>query len=52
MWLNQQQITVPAIRAYRKALGQSTPHHVVIDQLFDPVKLREVCQILQQEQGT
>ena len=51
MWLNQQQITAPAIRAYRKALLQSTPSHVVIDQLFDAGKLLEVSRILQQEQG-
>lgn len=51
MWLNQEQITVPAIRTYRKALLHSTPHHVVIDQLFDPIKLLDVSRILQQEQG-
>ncbi|RVU35372.1 2OG-Fe(II) oxygenase [Rheinheimera riviphila] len=51
MWLNQQHIAAPAIRAYRKALLHSTPHHLVIDQLFDPVKLLEVSRILQQEQG-
>jgi len=51
MWLNQQQITAPAIRAYRKTLLQSTPQHVVIDQLFDPIKLQEVSRVLQQEQG-
>jgi Rps23 Pro-64 3,4-dihydroxylase Tpa1-like proline 4-hydroxylase len=51
MWLNQEQITVPAIRAYRKALLHSTPHNVVIDQLFDPIKLLDVSRILQQEQG-
>ena len=51
MWLNQQQITIPAIRAYRKTLLHSMPNHVVIDQLFDPSKLQEVSRILQQEQG-
>jgi len=51
MWLNAQHLTVAAIRAYRKALFHSCPHHVVIDQLFDPIKLQEVSRILQQEQG-
>jgi SM-20-related protein len=51
MWLNQQQITAPAIRTYRKALLHSTPHYVVIDQLFDPIKLLEVSRVLQLEQG-
>ena len=51
MWLNQQQITVSAIRAYRKTLLHSTPSHVVIDQLFDSIKLQEVSRILRQEQG-
>jgi SM-20-related protein len=51
MWLNQQQITAQAIRAYRKTLLHSTPNHLVIDQLFDPFKLQQVSRILQQEQG-
>jgi SM-20-related protein len=51
MWLNQQQITAQAIRAYRKALLHASPQHVVIDQLFDPLKLQQVSRILQQEQG-
>jgi Rps23 Pro-64 3,4-dihydroxylase Tpa1-like proline 4-hydroxylase len=50
MWLSQQQITPSAIRAYRKALVRATPHHVVIDGLFDPVPLDEVVAVLQQEQ--
>jgi len=51
MWLNQQQITAAAIRAHRKALLHSTPNHLVIDQLFDPIKLQDVCRVLQQQQG-
>ena len=51
MWLNEQQITASAIRTYRKTLLHSTPHYVVIDQLFDPLKLLEVSRVLQQEQG-
>lgn len=50
MWLNKQQIIPSAVRAYRKALVRSTPHHVVIDGLFDPTKLDEVVDVLQQEQ--
>lgn len=51
MWLNQQQITASAIRAFRKTLLHSTPRHVVIDQLFDPAKLLEVSRVLQQADG-
>jgi SM-20-related protein len=50
MWLNKQQIIPSAIRAYRKALVRSIPHHVVIDGLFEPTKLDEVADVLQQEQ--
>jgi Rps23 Pro-64 3,4-dihydroxylase Tpa1-like proline 4-hydroxylase len=50
MWLNKQQITPAAIRAYRKALRCSTPHYVVIDELFDPNQLDTVLDVLQQEQ--
>jgi SM-20-related protein len=50
MWLNEQQITASAIRAYRKALLNSSPHHIVIDGLFDQSKLDEVSHVLQQEQ--
>lgn len=50
MWLNEQQITPSAIRAYRKALLNSSPNHIVIDGLFDQNKLDEVSQVLQREQ--
>lgn len=50
MWLNKQQITPAAIRAYRKALRCSTPHYVVIDELFAPIQLDTVLDVLQQEQ--
>lgn len=50
MWLNKQQIIPSAIRAYRKTLLRSTPSHVVIDGLFDQVKLDEVVDVLQQDQ--
>ena len=49
MWLNQQQITASAIRAYRKTLLHSTPHHLVIDGLFDAEKLKEISSLLQQQ---
>ena len=50
MWLNEQQITASAIRAYRKALLNSSPHHIVIDGLFDQSKLDEISHVLRQEQ--
>jgi len=50
MWLNKQQIIPSAIRAYRKALARSTPHHLIIDALFDATKLDQVANVLQQEQ--
>ncbi|MBU2225958.1 MAG: 2OG-Fe(II) oxygenase [Gammaproteobacteria bacterium] len=50
MWLNEQQITDPAIRAYRKTLKQAIPNYLVIDQLFDNGKLQQVCRVLQQNQ--
>ncbi|WP_233080787.1 2OG-Fe(II) oxygenase [Rheinheimera soli] len=50
MWLNEQQITSTAIRAYRKTLLHSSPNHIVIDHLFDHNKLAEVSHVLQQEQ--
>ena len=50
MWLNQQQITDDAIRAYRKFLRSSTPSYLVIDDLFLNEKLNEITQVLQQEQ--
>lgn len=50
MWLNQQQITDDAIRAYRKLLRSSTPSYLVIDDLFVSDKLDQINQALQQEQ--
>jgi len=50
MWLNEQQVTDAAIRGYRKALVRACPRYVVIDQLFDPVRLAAVCRVLQQAQ--
>lgn len=49
MWLNEEQITKAALRAYRKTLLHSTPNYVVIDNLFNNTKLDEVVAILQQE---
>ncbi|MCS4307743.1 Rps23 Pro-64 3,4-dihydroxylase Tpa1-like proline 4-hydroxylase [Rheinheimera pacifica] len=51
MWLNEEQKLDAAIRTYRKTLLQSTPQHIVIDNLFDSNKLDEVVSILQQESG-
>lgn len=50
MWLNEQQVIPSAIRAYRKALVRSTPHHVVIDGLFAQAKLDKVAHVLRQDQ--
>ncbi|WP_306522761.1 2OG-Fe(II) oxygenase [Rheinheimera sp.] len=50
MWLNQQQITDDAIRAYRKFLRSAAPSYLVIDDLFRSDKLDEVTQVLQLEQ--
>lgn len=50
MWLNKQQIIPSAIRSYRKTLLRSTPHHVVIDGLFEQTKLDEVVDVLQHKQ--
>lgn len=51
MWLNAALVTEQAIAGYRKTLTESCPNHLVIDGLFDPVKLQQVCQVLQQEQA-
>lgn len=50
MWLNEQQVTDTAIRAYRKTLVGSSPNYIVIDDLFDHAKLDAVSRILQQQQ--
>lgn len=48
MWLNDEQIVDSAICAYREALLSAWPNHIVIDNLFDNVKLGQVMQVLQQ----
>ncbi|MBN8447247.1 MAG: 2OG-Fe(II) oxygenase [Gammaproteobacteria bacterium] len=42
-WLNEQQVSEDAILAYRQTLLRSSPHHVVIDDLFDADRLQAVC---------
>lgn len=49
MWLNDEQVSDSAIRAYRKSLLSSCPNYVVIDNLFDAAKLEGVVSVLQQE---
>ncbi len=49
-WLNEQQVTEDAILTYRQALLRSSPHHVVIDDLFDAVRLQAVCAQLQKNE--
>lgn len=51
MWLNKEQITDTAIRAYRQQLLQHSPRYVVIDHLFNSSQLEQVLGQLQQEQG-
>jgi Rps23 Pro-64 3,4-dihydroxylase Tpa1-like proline 4-hydroxylase len=51
MWLNDQHLTEAAIRARRETLATACPRHIVIDHLFDEVKLDQVLRLLQQPQG-
>lgn len=51
MWLNAALVTEQAIAGYRKTLAETCPNHLVIDGLFDPAKLQQVCQVLRQEQA-
>ncbi len=48
MWLNDEQVADSAICIYRKSLLRSCPNYIVIDNLFDEVKLDDVMGILQQ----
>ena len=48
MWLNDEKIIDSAIASYRKSLLGACPNHVVIDDLFDPIKLDAVIRALQQ----
>jgi len=48
MWLNDEQVSDSAIKAYRASLLSTCPNHVVIDNLFNTCKLNEIIQVLQQ----
>lgn len=48
MWLKGEQVTDSAISAYREALLCACPNYIVINNLFDEVKLDEVMRVLQQ----
>ena len=48
MWLNDEQVIESAICAYRESLLCASPNHIVIDNLFDDVKLDGVVKVLQQ----
>jgi len=48
MWLNGEQVTDSAICAHREALLGACPNYIVINNLFDDVKIDEVMQVLQQ----
>jgi SM-20-related protein len=51
MCLNEEKITEDSIRAYKGSVLSSCPRHVVIDDLFDEVKLGEIVALLQEEQA-
>ena len=48
MWLNQKLTSDTAIKTYRKSLKCTCPKHVVIEGLFNHIRLDQVIQILQQ----
>ena len=48
MYLNQAQTSDSAICKYRASLLSSSPNHIVIDHLFDSVKLDDVIRVLYQ----
>jgi Rps23 Pro-64 3,4-dihydroxylase Tpa1-like proline 4-hydroxylase len=48
-WLNKESHSLPSIESYRKSLLASCPNYVVIDHLFDEIKLERVTEILQQQ---
>ncbi len=48
MWLNDEQVINSAISTYRESLLTSFPNHIVIDGLFNKVKLNDVLKVLQQ----
>lgn len=48
MWLNNAKIIDSVISNYRKSLLSACPRHIVIDGLFDEVKLDEVMRVLEQ----
>ena len=48
MWLNDEQAIDSAIYAYRESLLNSCPNHIVIDNLFNEIKLNDVMRVLQQ----
>lgn len=49
MWLNKEKLIDFKIKAYRHSLLNSHPNHVVIDDLFDDVKLNNVLLALQNQ---
>ena len=51
MWLNDGQVIDSAISVYRETLLSACPNYIVIDHLFDEVKLNEVVQVLRQSNG-
>jgi Rps23 Pro-64 3,4-dihydroxylase Tpa1-like proline 4-hydroxylase len=48
MWLNAKQVSGAAIEGYRKSLFGACPNHIVIDSLFNDVKLCELLRVLEE----
>jgi len=48
MWLNDNKINAAEIRTYRESLLRATPNYIVIDNLFNEEKLKQVLSLLQQ----
>jgi len=48
MWLNDNKINAAEIRTYRESLLCATPNYIVIDDLFNEEKLKQVLNLLQQ----
>ena len=47
-WLNKEKSSLFSLESYRKSLLASCPNYIVIDQLFDEIKLDQVINALQQ----
>lgn len=50
MWLNNEKVTDAMVKKYRESLLSSCPNHIVIDGLFDEIRLDAVMSVLHQPQ--